>query len=292
MLKHFLNINDVSDSDLGRLFFTARSNKNLPLSNNCVVMTCFFEPSTRTRMSFEMAALRLGARLINFDVLCSSMKKGETWEESMHTLAALSPDIIIGRTSFNLETNFFAHFPISYINGGDGSNEHPTQALLDAFTLLEHFKTDDLSRRRILIIGDSKHSRVAHSSIKLFRRLGANVTLLAPRELLDIDCPFEHFNSFKEVEGQFDAVMVLRIQKERLDRECKIDDTEYFYHYGLSLERFLNLGKKCVLMHPGPMNIGIDIETGLYEHPRSLIRRQVQNGLSIRTELLRHYLQI
>ncbi len=290
MLKHFLSSDDITDSDLGRLFFATRSNDLSRLSDNCIVMTCFFEPSTRTRLSFEMASLRLGARTINFDSSTSSMKKGESWEESLYTIAALAPDLIIGRTAFNLEHDFFRDFPISYINAGDGVNEHPTQALLDTFTLLEYFKSDDLWGRKILVVGDSLHSRVAHSSIKLLKRLGASVSVLAPKELRIMDSTIENFDSFDEVCENFDAVMVLRLQKERLSAKLQIEDNHYFHLYGLSKEKFALLGDKCVILHPGPMNIGIDIESGLSEHPRSLIRRQVHNGLRIRTELLRTYL--
>ncbi len=290
MKNQLLSIDDLTDSDIGRLFFAARSKKIPPLlQERPLMLTSFFEPSTRTRLSFEMAALRLGLSVANFDAPNSSLKKGESWEETMATLDALGPDLIICRVPFQLDRKFLANIKSPIINGGDGINEHPTQALLDCFSLLEHFKSDDLKDRKILIIGDAAHSRVAHSNLKLMARLGAKVILLSPPSLA-LRGNHESYDHFSEVEGNFDVVMALRIQKERLNDASKMSDEEYFKAYGLCESRFLTLGKNCVLMHPGPMNNGVEISQNLADHPRSLIRKQVENGLKIRMHLIAIYL--
>lgn len=292
MQKQLLSIDDLTDSEVSRLFFAARSSQELPVfSHRPILLTSFFEPSTRTRLSFEMAALSLGLQVSHFDALSSSMKKGETWEETMSTLDALGPDLIVCRVPFQLDRQFLSALKSPIINGGDGINEHPTQALLDCYTLLEHFGCDDLHNKRILIIGDIAHSRVAHSNIKLMTRLGAKVSLLSPPSFASQDHSLEALTHFNDVEGNFDVAMTLRIQKERLVGGCQMSDDEYFKAYGLDLSRFLELGKNCVLLHPGPMNIATEISANVVCHPRSLIRRQVKNGVNIRLRLMQDALQ-
>lgn len=287
MKVQLLSIDDLTKSDVSRLFFALRSTKRKQVFENCpVMMTCFLEPSTRTRLSFEMAASRLGIKTINFDASSSSMKKGESWRETLLTLDALGPDVIITRTPFQLEAELVSQLKASLINGGDGTNEHPTQALLDAFTLLEHFGGDDLNGKRIVILGDTAHSRVAHSNIKLLLRLKAHISLLSPPSLSMKHPDCEMLSDFGELRGPIDAVMVLRIQKERLMGVCEMSDEEYFSRYGLSRKRFDALGAHCVLLHPGPMNAGVEIDASLREHPRSLIVQQVENGVLMRMKLI------
>lgn len=292
MNVQLLSIDDLAKSDVSRLFFALRSSQNKPIfPSEPVMMTCFLEPSTRTRLSFEMAASRLGVKTINFDASSSSMKKGESWRETLLTLDALGPDLIITRTPFLLDSKLTSQLKASLINGGDGTNEHPTQALLDSFTLLEHFGGDDLKGKHIVIVGDVAHSRVAHSNIKLLLRLKARVSLLSPPSLSIKHPECQTVSNFCELKGPFDAVMVLRIQKERLMSASEMSDEEYFNRYGLSEKRFLALGENCALLHPGPMNAGVEIDASLREHPRSLITQQVKNGVLIRMKLIEHCLR-
>lgn len=290
---HLISIDDLSKDDIARIFYESRS-AIANISERAVVMTAFFEPSTRTRLSFAMACAQLGISVIHFEATSSSMSKGETVDETIRNLIAMAPDILIIRSSESLTHKFGDHLAAtSIINAGDGSNEHPTQALLDAFTLLNHFTCDDLVGKRILIIGDIEHSRVAHSSIKLFNRLGAEVSLLAPQNFLQQKNLGQqnNFTKFLDVQGEFHAVMCLRIQKERIRHEAMSSDGQFFRDFGLTSDRFAMLGRNTVLLHPGPHNAGVEIAQELVEHPRSLIRQQVRNGVVIRAALIQFLLR-
>lgn len=285
--RHVLSVDDLTNDDVGRLFFAARSSEYRSL-NNLVLMTIFLEPSTRTRLSFEMAAARLSMKTLTFFSGVSSLLKGESIDDTLANLVALGPDICVLRAPQQLDRDRVGKFSCGIINGGDGIHEHPSQALLDCFTLIDHFRCDDLGGRKILIIGDSAHSRVAHSNIKLMTRLGASVDLLGPPSLLLRDSIGQNacFDHFDDVHESYDAVMTLRIQKERLDQDELIHDGEYFLRYGLTLDRFTRLGDNCVLLHPGPINVGIELDTTLMQHGRSLILSQVAHGVAVRRALL------
>jgi aspartate carbamoyltransferase catalytic subunit len=288
-MKSLISIDDLKDDDIGRLFYRARSITHVMPKKfeDAVMMTAFFEPSTRTRLSFEMAALRMSIKVTSFFAPSSSLQKGETVDETIKNLLALSPDILVIRHNEKLNLGPCEH---AIINAGDGTNEHPTQALLDCFTLLNHFQTDDLRHKRILIIGDLAHSRVAHSNIKLMKRMGAQITLLAPDEWRMPETDLRSISSFKQCDGDYDAVMCLRIQKERLPEADSFIENAYFFHYGLNSERLSKLGKNCVVLHPGPMNLGLEIDAEVASCERSLIEQQVKNGVLIRAALIEHCL--
>lgn len=289
-MKNIISIDDLTDGDVSRLFYCARSYKAAkakPCLNETILLTAFFEPSTRTRLSFEMAAHLLGMRISTFHADSSSLAKGETNQLTIMNLLAMAPDVLVIRQKQQLTA--MRECDTAIINAGDGIHEHPSQALLDCFTLLEHFRDDNLFNKRILIVGDVAHSRVAHSNMKLMERLGAKICLLAPS-------PFQHhswswqINSWDQIEGNFDAVICLRVQKERLGNQA-FDEQAFVDDFSLTTQRFIKLGPSCVIMHPQPINFGVELVFDLFEHPRSLIMEQVKNGVLIRASLLMHCLQ-
>lgn len=285
------SVDDLSDGDISSIFFHARS-QEFNEYKEAVLMTAFFEPSTRTRLSFEMAAHRLGMGISTFTQATSSQQKGETFRDTIDNLLAMGPDVLVIRSSQSLEPkNFHTHTSI-IINGGDGVHEHPTQALADCFTLLSYWRLDNLQGKKILLVGDVAHSRVAHSNTRLMKRLGAEVILLAPRQLQLQDTMGQalQVESYKQLPCDVDAVMCLRIQKERIQEGCLMSDADYRKDFGLSLDRFSTLSDQCVVLHPGPMNVGIEIERDIALHERSLILEQVRHGVVIRAALMSHML--
>jgi aspartate carbamoyltransferase catalytic subunit len=285
--KIIYSIDDFTDVDLINLLFPVKHKKIINFST-AVLMTAFMEPSTRTRLSFEMAALRLGMKTVTFMPENSSLKKGEAEEECLANLLALGPDILVIRSKNAFSKEKFLGSKTSVINGGDGIWEHPTQSLIDVFTLFNHWQVKSLVNKNILIIGDICHSRVARSNIKLMSRLGAKVILLAPKEffLLENLGQSKTYSSFDDLDCHVDAIMVLRIQKERMNNEMGFDDKQYYEAYGLSLKRFLAFGNDAVLLHPGPVNLNVEIDRDVAYHQRSLIMDQVRNGIIVRSSLL------
>jgi aspartate carbamoyltransferase catalytic subunit len=289
-VKSIFSIDDLSDGDVSRLFYRARSFKTVkPVScfKEAVLLTAFFEPSTRTRLSFEMAAHRLSMRVSTFHADSSSLAKGETNDLTIMNLLAMAPDILVIRQQQKLMS--MPNESTSIINAGDGINEHPSQALLDCFTLIEHFQDDNLFNKRILIVGDVAHSRVAHSNIKLMSRLGAKICLLAP-SLFQQDSWSWQASSWDQIEDNFDAVICLRVQKERLGHQV-FDQQAFVDEFSLTAKRFTKLGASCVIMHPQPINFGVEMVLDLFKHPQALIMEQVKNGVLIRAALLEHCLQ-
>ncbi|HYI42973.1 MAG TPA: aspartate carbamoyltransferase catalytic subunit [Sphingomicrobium sp.] len=249
-----------------------------------VVFNLFYENSTRTLMSFATAAQRLGAGVVRLPVEQSSVKKGETLEDTASTLGAMRPDALVIRHRENGAADRVAAIvrcPV--INAGDGTNEHPTQALLDALTIRSHFgRIEGLA---VAICGDIRHSRVAHSNSKLLARLGANVRLAGPPELLPDGLPA--LDSVDEAMEGADVVMMLRVQRERLERELGDQPGEYLRSFGLTAERFARAAPHAMVMHPGPMNRGVEIEDSLADDPkRALIMRQVEYGVAVRMACL------
>jgi len=253
-----------------------------------IVINAFFEDSTRTRTSFEMAALRLGAKTVSFSASSSSLKKGESFEDTLKTLAMMHPDFFVIRAGEkNMPELAQRHMPCPVLNAGNGTDEHPTQALLDALTLRGHFgRIEGLT---VAICGDIRHSRVAGSNILLLEKFGAEIRLVGPESLL----PANRNNGpqqFTEIEDGIagaDAVMMLRIQKERLDNNLEIDDAEYFRRYGLTQERLARAAPHAVVLHPGPMNRGVEIAGEIADDPRrSLIWKQVESGVALRMACL------
>lgn len=295
---HLLDVDDLDDGAVMRLLRRAADWKGqgagalLPTLRGQVMATVFFEPSTRTRLSFELAAQRLGALTMPFDVGRSSLEKQETLYDTLQTLAAMGVTMAVVRHRDNeVFAGLSQRAELSLINAGNGTEAHPTQALLDAFTLLGRF--DTLVGRTIVITGDIAHSRVARSNLKLLTRLGARVVVCGPPELLPADAALrllgaESAPSLESVLAEADAVMCLRIQRERHALAASSDAApqSYLTTYGLTAERFARTRPDCVLLHPGPVNRDVELAESLVEHPRSLILEQVRNGLYMRMAVM------
>lgn len=297
--KDLLGIRELSAVEISHILDTAesfrdislREIKKVPALRGRTVINLFFEPSTRTRTSFEIAAKRLSADAINVSVSNSSVSKGETLLDTARNLEAMSPDCIVVRHSSAGAPHQLARVcKAAIVNAGDGSHEHPTQALLDALTIRE--RKGRIAGLRIAIIGDILHSRVARSNIHLLTKLGATVRVAGPGTLVPPD--FGHLveeglivesNIENAIEGA-DVVMILRIQRERQDAAFFPSMREYSVHYGLSLERLEKAATDAIVMHPGPMNRGIELASDVADGARSLILDQVSNGLAVRMAIL------
>lgn len=295
-MKHFLTTEGMSRSELEHLLDQAadfsevldRDIPKVPALRGKTVALMFFESSTRTRTSFERAAKALSADTINFSPGSSSLSKGESLKDTALTIQAMGPDCIVVRhraTGAPWRLADWVDVPV--VNGGDGAHQHPTQALLDALTLREHFgKLDGL---RIAIVGDIRHSRVARSDVWAFAALGAEVTLVAPRTMLPHSIegwPAQAAEDFDEILGDTDVVYLLRIQEERGGGEVFPSVGEYVSRFGLTTQRADRLSSEAVVMHPGPMNRGIEIAPAVADGPRSLVTRQVRNGIAVRMAVL------
>ena len=287
-----LSIDSLSDADIatilseGDLWFdyNRQPRRNADRLDGLTVVNAFFENSTRTLLSFEIAANRLGAQVVTMQVEMSSIKKGETLADTARTLNAMRPDaLIIRHGTSGAPASIAAIMDCPVINAGDGSGEHPTQALLDAATLRRRFgRVEGL---KVAICGDLRHSRVARSNVKLLTRLGAEVRLAGPPELLPVD--FDGDGSIDQAVAGADAVMMLRIQRERLDHEFGDAPGEYLERYGLTPERFATAAPGAVVMHPGPINRGVEIYGALADDPtNSLIILQVEMGVAVRMACL------
>jgi aspartate carbamoyltransferase catalytic subunit len=248
-----------------------------------IIFNLFYENSTRTAMSFATAAHRLGASALSLSVEHSSVKKGETLEDTAATLNAMRPDLLVIRHRDNGAPAAVAEImDAPVINAGDGTNEHPTQALLDAATI--RHRLGRIEGLRVAICGDIRHSRVARSNAKLLPRLGAEVRLAGPPELMPPGSP--QLSVDQAIDGA-DVVMMLRIQRERLESELGDAPGEYLSRYGLTAERLKRAAPDAVVMHPGPMNRGVEIESAIADDPeRSLIRLQVEMGVAVRMAAL------
>ncbi|MGB3414924.1 MAG: aspartate carbamoyltransferase catalytic subunit [Microbacteriaceae bacterium] len=273
--------------------------RKLPTLRGKTVVNLFYENSTRTRISFEAAANRLSADVINFSAASSSVSKGESLQDTAQTLEALGADGIVIRHPASGAAHFLASqnwIPGGVINAGDGMNEHPTQALLDAFTLRQRIRGaestgKDLSGIKVIIVGDILHSRVARSNIWLLNTLGASVSLVAPPTLMPFGVeswPAQVFYDFDEAIAtvQPDAVMLLRIQQERMHDAFFPNASEYGKNWGLGNDRFARLPKGCLVMHPGPMNRGLEISALAADSAESTVLDQVKNGVFIRMAAL------
>lgn len=297
--KHLLGIRDLSAGEITHLLDTAetfrdvsrREIKKVPALRGRTVINLFFESSTRTRTSFEIAAKRLSADAINISVSTSSVSKGETLLDTARNLEAMAPDCIVVRHSMAGAPHQLArmcHAPI--VNAGDGAHEHPTQALLDALTIREH--KGRVEGLKVAIIGDILHSRVARSNIHLLTKLGAEVRVAGPGTLVPGEFA-ELVESGLRVEPRIedaidgaDVVMILRIQRERQDSAFFPSMREYAVHYGLHPNHLERAAPEAIVMHPGPINRGIEISSEVADGNRSLILDQVTNGVAVRMAVL------
>ena len=299
---HLLSIDDLTkESALGVLstakelaIITEGPNKKLPTLRGKTVVNLFFEDSTRTRISFETAAKRLSADVINFSAKGSSVSKGESHKDTAQTLQAMGADAVVIRHASSGAAKRLADtqwIQAAVINAGDGTHEHPTQALLDAYTIKQHLKQDsaDLSGVKVLIVGDILHSRVARSNVLLLTKLGATVTLVAPPTLFPVGVeswPVKVSYNLDEEISKCDVVMMLRIQLERMSDSFFPTAQEYSKRYGLNSSRLARLPKDAIVMHPGPMNRGLEISAESADDLKSVIIDQVKNGVAVRMAVL------
>jgi aspartate carbamoyltransferase catalytic subunit len=262
--------------------------KKVPALRGQTVVNLFMEPSTRTRFSFEVAEKRLSADTLNFSASTSSVSKGETLFDTARNLMAMSPDFIVIRHPNTGAPHRLAKVvPASIINAGDGINEHPTQALLDAFTMRRHF--GHLEGLKVVIAGDIRHSRVARSNAFLLKRMGAEVRFVAPATLQPLDVEKLGVETYVRLEPALegaDVVMMLRIQLERQKRINLPSMREYFDFFALTPERLAIAPEHALVMHPGPMNRGVEIDSAVADGPRSVILEQVTNGVAVRMAIL------
>jgi aspartate carbamoyltransferase catalytic subunit len=301
-MKHLLSIADISRGDAIKILDTAAElarvsdtpMKKLPTLRGRTIVNLFAEDSTRTRISFEAAAKRLSADVINFSAKGSSVSKGESLKDTAQTLQAMGADAVIIRHGASGAPARLAEcewMSGAVINAGDGTHEHPSQALLDAFTIRKHLSQgrEDLQGLRVAIVGDVLHSRVARSNVLLLTKLGAHVTLVAPPTLLPVGVeswPVTVSYDFDQVLDSLDAVMMLRVQQERMGELFFPNAREYSRYFGLNTDRLNALHPGAIVMHPGPMNRGLEITAESADSARSVIVEQVANGVSVRMAIL------
>lgn len=294
---HLLGIKDLQPDDIRLILDTARQFKDVlqrpvkkvPSLRDVTIVNLFFENSTRTRISFELAEKRLSADVLNFTTSASSVAKGETMLDTVNNILSMKVDMVVLRHSASGAPHFLAkHIPAAIVNAGDGINEHPTQALLDALSIIE--ATGGLDGRKIAIIGDIMHSRVALSNIYLLTKMGAEVTVAGPptlipkyiKEAFGVNVTYH----VKEALDWCDVANVLRIQLERQNQPLFSSLREYSIAYGISRKLLDSLKKKIVIMHPGPINRGVELDSDVANGNESIILQQVENGVAVRMAVL------
>ena len=302
MNKHLLSINDLSAEEAFEILNTASElakisdgpMKKLPTLRGRTIVNLFFEDSTRTRISFESAAKRLSADVINFSAKGSSVSKGESLKDTAQTLQAMGADAVVIRHGGSGAAQRLADsgwISASVINAGDGTHEHPTQALLDAYTIRSKFPqfNQSFDGLRVAIVGDILHSRVARSNVLLLTKLGASVTLVAPPTLIPVgvaDWKVKVSYDLDSVLKEVDVLMMLRVQSERMANSFFPSEREYSRGYGLDITRLNSLGKNAIVMHPGPMNRGLEISAESADSHKSVVLDQVSNGVLVRMAVL------
>jgi len=295
--KHLLGIKDLQNEDIQLILSTAtqfkevlqRPVKKVPTLRDVTIVNLFYENSTRTRISFELAEKRLSADVVNFTVSNSSAAKGETLLDTVNNILSMKVDMVVMRHSASGAPHYLAkHIDAAIINAGDGINEHPTQALLDAFSMQE--KTGKLAGLKVAIIGDIMHSRVALSNIYLLKKMGAEVMVSGPPTLIPT-----YLQKAMDVRVEYnidialawcDVANVLRIQLERQNQPLFSSLREYNLAYGITKNRLDKLNKEIVIMHPGPINRGVEIDSNVADSPHSIILDQVENGVAVRMACL------
>jgi aspartate carbamoyltransferase catalytic subunit len=295
--RHLLGIKDLESDDISLILQTAeqfkevlqRPVKKVPSLRDVVIVNLFFENSTRTRISFELAEKRLSADTISFTASSSSVSKGETLLDTVNNILSMKVDMVVMRHSASGAPHFLAkHIPAAIINAGDGINEHPTQGLLDALSIKE--KIGKLEGTKVAIIGDIMHSRVAQSNIYLLKKMGAEVTVCGPptlipkyiAEALNVSVSY----NLKETLEWCDVANVLRIQLERQNQVLFSSLREYNLAYGITRKMLDSLHKEIVIMHPGPINRGVELDSDVADSKQSIILQQVENGVAVRMAVL------
>lgn len=298
-LRHFLGVEGLNKAQLQAIIAKAETFFdenglliNRPELDGCTVMNLFFEPSTRTRTTFEVAEKRLGANVLNIDIARSSTKKGESLRDTLWNLQAMTADIFVVRHSASGAAHFMATEvtpDIAIINGGDGWHAHPTQSMLDMLTIHRE-ASRPFEALSVAIIGDIKHSRVARSDISALQTLGVkDIRVIAPRTLLPKGIErfgVQVYEDMNECVTDCDVIMGLRIQNERIGSPLLASSSEYYKHYGITPERVALARPDALVMHPGPMNRGIEIASSVADGPQSVILKQVSNGVAIRMAVL------
>jgi len=295
--KHLLGIKDLTAQDISTILQTAqqfkevlqRPIKKVPSLRDITIVNLFFENSTRTRISFELAEKRLSADVINFSASASSVAKGETLLDTVNNILSMKVDMVVMRHGASGAPHFLAkHIPSAIINAGDGINEHPTQALLDALSMIDKFET--LQGLKVALVGDIMHSRVAQSNIHLLKKMGAEVIVCGPPTLIPRHIT-EAFNvgieyDLKKALEWCDVANVLRIQLERQNQVLFSSLREYNLVYGIKKNLLQSLSKKITIMHPGPINRGVELDSDVADGEQSIILQQVENGVAVRMAVL------
>lgn len=294
--KHLITLEELSLAEIEQIHTTAtafkkilqRNVKKVPALRGKTIVNLFLEPSTRTRIAFDMAAKRLSADVISFDAASSSTTKGETLRDTAENIQALNADMIVLRHSCSGAPLYLSRIlDIPVVNAGDGAHEHPSQGLLDTFTMKEHL--GDLKGRKVVILGDILFSRVARSNIHALTKMGANVTLVGPSALVPQTFTAMGVNvshDLKNALADAEVVMLLRIQHERMAVNPFPSLGEYTSMFGLNKARASWLNPKAIIMHPGPINRGVEIDSDLADGPNSVILEQVSNGIAVRMAIL------
>ncbi|GAC1421392.1 MAG: aspartate carbamoyltransferase catalytic subunit [Flavisolibacter sp.] len=295
--RHLLGIKDLELSDISLILTTAkefkevlqRPIKKVPSLRDVTIVNLFYENSTRTRISFELAEKRLSADTINFSSSSSSVSKGESLLDTVNNILSMKVDMVVMRHSASGAPHFLAkHIPASIINAGDGTNEHPTQALLDVFSIME--KLPSIEGAKIAIVGDIMHSRVAQSNIHLLTKMGAEVRVCGPPTLIPkyIEQAFKVSVDYnlKQTLEWCDVANVLRIQLERQNQVLFSSLREYSISYGINKRLLDSLSKKIIIMHPGPINRGVELNSDVADSDQSIILQQVENGVAVRMAVL------
>jgi aspartate carbamoyltransferase catalytic subunit len=298
-LRHFLTIEGLPRQTIIDILDTAekfttvgtRSVKKVPLLRGFTIVNLFFEPSTRTRTTFELAAKRLSADVLNININTSSTSKGESLLDMLRNLEAMHCDMFVVRHNQSGAAHFIAEHVaphISVINAGDGSHAHPTQGMLDVFTIRRH--KPDFSQLRVAIVGDIKHSRVARSEIHALNVLGVpEVRVIGPHTLIPREAAslgVHVFHDMREGIKDVDVIMMLRLQRERMQGAMLPSEAEYFMQYGLTREKLALANPDAIVMHPGPINRGVEIESAVADGPQSVILEQVTNGIAVRMAIM------
>ncbi len=294
--KHLLGIKNITKGDIELIFKTAREFKQVinrpikkvPSLRDITIANLFFENSTRTKMSFELAEKRLSADIINFSASGSSVKKGETLLDTVNNILSMKVDMLVIRHPAPGAAQYLSqHIDANIINAGDGTHEHPTQALLDSFSMTE--KIGNLAGKKVCIFGDILHSRVALSNIFCLKKLGAKIRVCGPPTLipkhiasLDVEVSYDVADSLKWC----DVANILRIQLERQDVKFFPSQREYTQYFGINMELLNNIDKEILIMHPGPVNRGVEITSEVADSNKSIILEQVENGVAIRMAIL------
>jgi len=296
MGKNLLGCNVMKLDEINELmnrasFFQKNENKLTDLRlklQNIYIANLFLEPSTRTKFSFEVAERKLGLQVLNFDAATSSLKKGESLYDTLRTIESLGVDAAVIRVNEDILSNLAEKLTIKIINAGEGKKEHPTQALLDLYTIKKYF--NDLRGLKIAIIGDIAHSRVARSNAYLLNKMGAKVIFSGPENLMVNDLEGEYL-PIDEALNQADVVMMLRIQFERMEERYINTKERYNKDYGLTEERLKLLQPHAIILHPAPVNRGVEMDDLVVEHPQSKIFEQITNGVYIRMAVIEQALE-